>query len=58
MAAAIRENRQPQTHGREGRKSLALVLAMYESARTGAPVTIADGIWETSGGSLPGPRQG
>jgi hypothetical protein len=25
---------------------LALVLAMYESARTGAPVTLTDGIWE------------
>jgi predicted dehydrogenase len=45
MIAAIREDRLPQTHGREGRKSLALVLAMYESARTGAPVMLTDGIW-------------
>ncbi len=46
MAAAVRENREPQTNGREARKSLALVLAMYESARTGQPVTIGDGIWD------------
>jgi predicted dehydrogenase len=46
MISAVREDRPPQTHGREGRKSLALVLAMYESARTGAPVTLTDGIWE------------
>ena len=46
MIAAIREDRPSQTHGREGRKSLALVLAMYESARSGAPVTVADGVWE------------
>lgn len=46
MAAAVREGRDPQTNGREARKSLALVLAMYESARTGQPVAIADGIWE------------
>jgi UDP-N-acetyl-2-amino-2-deoxyglucuronate dehydrogenase len=38
MAAAVLEDRQPKTHGREARKSVALVLAMYESARTGGPV--------------------
>jgi UDP-N-acetyl-2-amino-2-deoxyglucuronate dehydrogenase len=38
MIAAIVEDRQPQTDGVEGRKSLALVLDMYESARTGTPV--------------------
>ena len=46
MIGAIREDRQPQTHGREGRKSLALVLAMYESARAGVPVSVAAGVWE------------
>jgi len=46
MIAALHEDRQPQTQGREGRKSLALVLAMYESARTGQPVAITNGIWE------------
>jgi len=38
MIAAIVEDRQPQTDGVEGRKSLALVLGMYESARTSVPV--------------------
>jgi predicted dehydrogenase len=33
MAAAIRERRQPSTHGREARRSLALVCAIYESVR-------------------------
>ncbi|OQY84812.1 MAG: oxidoreductase [Chloroflexi bacterium] len=33
MAHAIREGRQPATHGREARRSLRLVLAMYQSAR-------------------------
>ena len=32
MTNAIREGRQPYTHGREARRSLRLVLAMYESA--------------------------
>lgn len=40
MIAAIREDREPRTHAVEARKSLALVLAMYESARTGAPVVM------------------
>jgi UDP-N-acetyl-2-amino-2-deoxyglucuronate dehydrogenase len=33
MVRAIREEREPATSGREGRKSLAMVLAMYRSAR-------------------------
>ncbi len=33
MVRAIREDREPATNGLEGRKSLALVLALYESAR-------------------------
>jgi predicted dehydrogenase len=45
MIAALRENREPRTDGREARKSVALVLAMYESARTGVSVKMTDGIW-------------
>jgi len=45
MIAALRENREPRTNGREARKSVALVLAMYESARTGVAVKMTDGIW-------------
>jgi UDP-N-acetyl-2-amino-2-deoxyglucuronate dehydrogenase len=35
---AIRTGRRPACDGREGRRSVALVEALYESARTGAPV--------------------
>ena len=45
MIAALRENRESRTNGREARKSVALVLAMYESARTGVAVKMTDGIW-------------
>lgn len=34
LAAAIREGRSPLVPGEEGRRSLALVLAVYEAART------------------------
>lgn len=45
MIAALRENRAPRTNGAEARKSVALVLAMYESAYTGKPVNMTNGIW-------------
>ncbi len=45
MIAAIRENRAPRTNGLEARKSVALVLAIYESARTGKPVDMTTGSW-------------
>ena len=45
MIAAIEQNRAPTTDGIAARKSVALVLAMYESARTGRPVKMNDGIW-------------
>ena len=45
MIEAILVNRVPKTDGREAKKSLALVLAMYESARTGQPVNLDAGIW-------------
>ncbi len=38
MMQAIDEDREPQTNGAEGRKSLVLVSAMYESARTATEV--------------------
>lgn len=37
---AIRDNRPPAIDGREGRKSVELILAIYESAKTGLPVKI------------------
>lgn len=40
MASAIREGRLPSTHGREARRSLALVRAIYESARTRREVSL------------------
>lgn len=41
MVAAIRERRQPVVPGEEGRRSLALALAIYEAARTGQTVLLA-----------------
>lgn len=46
MLAAIAEDRPPHTDGVEGRKSLVLVSAMYESARNRREVFIND--WERS----------
>jgi predicted dehydrogenase len=45
MVEAILVNRPPKTDGHEAKKSLALVLAMYESARTGQAVNLVPGIW-------------
>lgn len=38
---AVREHRPPRVDGREGLRSLALVLAVYASARTGRTVDVA-----------------
>lgn len=40
LVAAVRENRPPAIDGREGRKAVALVHAIYESAKTGRPVKV------------------
>jgi len=50
MIAAVLEDRPPKTNGYEARKSVALVLAIYESARSGHPVEVGDGIWEEGRG--------
>jgi UDP-N-acetyl-2-amino-2-deoxyglucuronate dehydrogenase len=41
FVAAVREGRESLVSGEEGRRSLALVLAIYESARTGRPVLLS-----------------
>lgn len=41
MTAAVREGREPAVTGRDGRNSLAVVLAVYESARLGKPAACA-----------------
>jgi UDP-N-acetyl-2-amino-2-deoxyglucuronate dehydrogenase len=41
VVAVLRGKATADTDGREGRKSLALILGIYESARTGKNVTIA-----------------
>lgn len=41
MMAAIRENREPAINGEEGLKPLRVILAVYESARTGKPVYLS-----------------
>jgi len=40
MMRAVAEDRAPMIDGREGRKSLELVTALYESANQGRPVTL------------------
>ncbi|HEX2862359.1 MAG TPA: Gfo/Idh/MocA family oxidoreductase [Lacunisphaera sp.] len=40
LVEAVREGRPPAVDGREGRKAVALVHAIYESARTGKPVRV------------------
>jgi len=48
MIAAIRDDRPPKTNGPEARRSVAFVLAIYESARTGRPVDMTAGEWRIS----------
>ena len=50
MLAALREDRAPRTHGAVARKSVAIVLAIYESSRLGRPVDLTDGIWQGAAG--------
>lgn len=38
---ALKEKREPSVSGREARKSLAIVLAIYESSRTGARIDLS-----------------
>ena len=40
FVSAVREGRPPSCDGREGRRSLAVVRAVYESARTGQTVLL------------------
>jgi UDP-N-acetyl-2-amino-2-deoxyglucuronate dehydrogenase len=40
VVAVLRGDAAPGTDGREGRKSLELILAIYESARTGGEVAL------------------
>ena len=46
MIEALQTGRPPRTNGREAVKSVALVAAMYESARTDRPVDLTNGIWQ------------
>lgn len=41
VIAAIREGRAPQIDGHEGRRSVEVICAIYESAQSGQPVTLA-----------------
>jgi len=45
MIDAVLTDCAPKTHGLEGRRSVAVVLAIYESARTGKPVDMTVGNW-------------
>ncbi|MDK2902590.1 MAG: UDP-N-acetyl-2-amino-2-deoxyglucuronate dehydrogenase [Clostridiales bacterium] len=41
MMDSIKNNRDPKVNGEEGRKPLAVIVALYESARTGKPVKVS-----------------
>lgn len=43
FVAAVREGRLPRVTTQDARTTLAVILAMYESARTGRPVTLDAG---------------
>ena len=43
FAAAVRDGRPPRVGTRDARTTLAVILAMYESARTGRPVALDGG---------------
>ncbi len=40
MIGVVLENKAPAVTGEEGRKSIEIVLAIYESAKRGEPVTL------------------
>jgi predicted dehydrogenase len=40
MIHAIHEDREPLVNGEEGRRALEIVLAVYESSRTGKTVRL------------------
>ncbi len=40
MAAAVRDNREPLVSGREARKAVDVILAIYRSAEIGLPVSV------------------
>jgi predicted dehydrogenase len=42
FVAAVRDNRPPKVDGREGKKAVDLICAVYESARTGRTVALGD----------------
>src|SRR5215207_2963029 len=47
FALAVKDDREPSVNVEEGRKPLAIIAGIYESARTGGPVRIEE--WKTSG---------
>ncbi|TXK84995.1 Gfo/Idh/MocA family protein [Paenibacillus sp. N3.4] len=48
MIEAIEENREPVINGEEGYKPLEIILAIYESARTGSSVTLSQQVTVTN----------
>src|SRR5215218_7273399 len=47
FALAVKDDREPSVNVEEGRKPLAIIAGIYESARTGGPVRIEE--WKPSG---------
>ncbi|WP_408955111.1 Gfo/Idh/MocA family protein [Natroniella sp. ANB-PHB2] len=50
MIEAVREDRKPLVDGREGKKAMELILAIYKSARTGQPIELPLGDYSTTTG--------
>ena len=43
LISALREGCEPVVSGAEARKSVEIILAIYESARTGTPISLRAG---------------
>jgi predicted dehydrogenase len=55
LLTAIEQGREPSVTGRDGRDTLEVVLAVYQSAREGRPVVLLDATQADEAGH--GPRR-
>jgi UDP-N-acetyl-2-amino-2-deoxyglucuronate dehydrogenase len=52
LLAAVEQDREPSVTGRDGRDTLEIVLAVYQSAREGRPVVLLDATEDRHDGQL------
>jgi UDP-N-acetyl-2-amino-2-deoxyglucuronate dehydrogenase len=58
LLTAVEQGRPPSVTGRDGRDTLEVVLAVYESSREGRPVVLLDATQAGQAGQAgPGPRR-